>query len=425
MTVVVGLSKPPGVPSFEVDFHAVGTLGEDPYPMYAEMRDAGPVVWLEKYGYYAFPRFAEVSGALRDWDTFTSGAGVGFNDPFNSVRSSSLLSHGEQHDEIRWIETRPLIPERLAGYQSTIKEYARDLVDGLAERGTVDGVLDIAARLPLDVVTDLVGLDNAGRQNLLQWGIEAFNMVGPMHSPLTENAFVAWQGFMEYAAENVPDKAKPGGWVEELYRNAREAGWDDEFTRGVMIDYVGPSLDTTIHAISTGLLLFAQHPEQWDKVRANPGLLSKTAIVEIVRMATPIQYFTRSVTTNVEVGGVTIPEGSRVVIMYASANRDERQFPNPDVFDVERRAAEQVAWGGGKHTCIGKALARMEMLALFGLLAERFERFEAGAHCYNVNNIVRGLEHLELSLIPATTAGTAAVDGPADTRCPRYQGDHR
>jgi cytochrome P450 len=284
----------------------------------------------------------------------------------------------------------------------------------------VDGVLDIAARLPLDVVTDLVGLDNAGRENLLRWGIEAFNMVGPMHSPLTENAFAAWQGFMDYAAENVPDKAKPGGWVEELYRNACEAGWDDEFTRGVMIDYVGPSLDTTIHATSMGLLLFAQHPDQWDKVRANPALLSKTGIVEIVRMATPIQYFTRSVTTDVEVSGVTIPAGSRVVIMYASANRDERQFPNPDVCDVERRAAEQVAWGGGKHTCIGKALARMEMLALFGLLAERFERFEAGAHSYNVNNIVRGLEHLELTLVPATgPAPTAAPDGPADTGCPR------
>lgn len=419
MTVEVGLSRPPGVPSFEVDFHAEDMLGKDPQPVYAEMRAAGPVVWLHRYGYYAFPRFAEVSRALKDWDTFTSGAGVGFNDPFNSVRSSSLLTHGEKHDEIRWIETRPLTPERLAGYQSTIKEYARSLVEDLAERKTVDGVSDVAARLPLDVVTDLVGLDNAGRENLLQWGIEAFNMVGPMHSPLTENAFAAWQGFMDYAEKNVPDNAKPGGWVEELYRNAREAGWDDEFTRGVMIDYVGPSLDTTIHATSMGLLLFAQHPEQWDKVRANPALLSKGAIVEIVRMATPIQYFTRYVTRDVVIDGVIVPEGSRVVLMYASANRDERQFADPDVFDVERRAAEQVGWGGGKHTCIGKALARMEMLALFELLAERFERFEAGSYSYNVNNIVRGLEHLELTMVPASRPAASPAASPPEPRCPR------
>lgn len=420
MTVEADLAKPPGVPSFDVDFHSEGMLGTDPEPVFAQLREAGPVVWLERYGYYAFPRFAEVTRALKDWDTFTSGAGVGFNDPFNSVRSSSLLTHGEKHDEIRWIETRPLTPERLAEYQPTIKEYARDLVDGLAERGAVDGVRDIAARLPLDVVTDLVGLDNAGRENLLNWGVEAFNMVGPMHSPLTENAFSVWQGFMEYAEKNVPDNAKPGGWVEELYRNARAAGWDDEFTRGVMIDYVGPSLDTTIHATSAGLLLFAQHPEQWDKVRANPGLLAKTAIVEIVRMATPIQYFTRHVTRDVEIEGVTIPEGSRVMLMYASANKDERKFPDPHTFNVERRAAEQVAWGGGKHTCIGKALARMEMIALFELLAERVERFEAGSYSYNVNNIVRGLEHLELTLVPATTApvpsAATLADGP---RCPR------
>jgi cytochrome P450 len=284
----VDLSRPAGVPSFDVDFHTEPMLGQDPYEVYREMRDAGPVVWLDRYGYY-----------------------------------------------------------------------------------------------------------------VLKWDIEAFNMVGPMHSPLTENAFATWQGFMEYAAANVPDKAKPGGWVEELYRNAREAGWDDEFTRGVMIDYVGPSLDTTIHATSTGLHLFAQHPDQWDAVRANPAMLGRTAIVEIVRMATPIQYFTRYVTTDVDVEGVTIPGGSRVVLMYASANRDERQFPEPDVFNVERRAAEQVAWGGGKHTCIGKALARMEMIALFELLAEHIERFEAGDYAYNVNNIVRGLEHLELTLVPA------------------------
>lgn len=396
------VTKPPGVPSFDVDFHSERMLGQDPYPVYAEMRRSGPVVWLERYGYYAFPRFAEVSRALKDWDSFTSGHGVGFNDPFNSVRSSSLLSHGKEHDEIRRIETRPLTPKRLAAYQPTIRQYAENLVADLVKRGTVDAVPDIAARLPLDVVTDLVGLDNAGRENLLRWGIEAFNMVGPMHSPLTENAFAVWQGFMEYAAANVPDNAKRGGWVDELYRNAREAGWDDEFTRGVMIDYVGPSLDTTIHATSTGLLLFAQHPDQWDKIRANPELLAKTAVVEIVRMATPIQYFTRYVTTDVEVDGVTIPEGSRVVLMYASANRDERQFAKPDVFDVERRAAEQVGWGGGKHTCIGKGLARMELLALFELLAEQVVRFEAGRYSYNVNNIVRGLEHLELTLVPAS-----------------------
>ena len=401
-TLDVSTNRPAGVPAFDVDFHSKDMLGADPHHMYSEMRAAGPVVWLDQYGYYAFPRFAEVSAALRDWDTFTSGHGVGFNEPFNAVRASSLLSHGEIHDEIRWVETRPLTPERLAEYRPTIDRYAAEVVDGLRSRSTVDAVPDIAAKLPLEVVTDLVGLDNAGRQNLLTWGVEAFNMAGPLRSPLTENAFAVWQGFMEYAAANVPDRAKPGGWVEELFRNAREAGWDDAFTRGVMIDYVGPSLDTTIHATSTGLLLFAQHPDQWDKVRANPGLLGKTALVEIVRLATPIQYFTRYVTSEIEIGGTTIPAGARVVLMYASANRDERQFPDPDVFDVERRAPEQVAWGGGKHTCIGKALARMEMTALFGLLARHFERFEAGSYSYNVNNLVRGLEHLELRLVGAS-----------------------
>jgi cytochrome P450 len=417
MTANDGQTKVRGVPSFDVDFHTEPTLGADPYPIYEEMRSAGPVLWLERYGYYAFPRFNEVSLALKDWNTFTSGNGVGFNDPFNSVRASSLLSHGEMHDEIRSIETRPLASERLTEYQPAISESAQRIVAEALAKTKVDGVADIAAKLPLEVVTDLVGLDNAGSDNLLQWGVEAFNMVGPMHSPLTANAFEVWQGFMDYAETNCPAKVKPGGWVDQLFRNGRAAGWEDEFTRGVMIDYVGPSLDTTIHSTSTGLLLFAQHPEQWDKIRANPALLSRTAVVEMVRMATPIQYFTRYITTDVEVGGATLPAGSRVMLMYASANRDERHFPNPNDFDVERRAPEQVGWGGGKHSCIGKALARMEMNTLFQQFADAVERFEVGEYSYNVNNIVRGLEHLELTLVPADEPRTA-TDALAAGRSP-------
>ncbi|MBE7194647.1 MAG: cytochrome P450, partial [Gordonia polyisoprenivorans] len=158
-TLDVSTNRPAGVPAFDVDFHSKDMLGADPHHMYSEMRAAGPVVWLDQYGYYAFPRFAEVSAALRDWDTFTSGHGVGFNEPFNAVRASSLLSHGEIHDEIRWVETRPLTPERLAEYRPTIDRYAAEVVDGLRSRSTVDAVPDIAAKLPLEVVTDLVGLD--------------------------------------------------------------------------------------------------------------------------------------------------------------------------------------------------------------------------------------------------------------------------
>lgn len=389
-----------GVPSSDIDMHTDENL-LDSVEVAARLRETGPVVWLERYGIYALPRYAEVSAALKDWETFYSGEGVGLNEYFNTIRETSLMTHGATHDEIKHVESRPMAPEKLAELNPRLREYAQALVADLAGRTAVDGVSDIAMKMPLDVVTDLVGLDDAGRENLYHWGVQGFNSIGPLHAERTGAALQVMQGYVEYAQENIPAKIKPGGWADQMFTNGRAAGWSDELCRGVLNDYVYPSLDTTIHAISTGLLLFGRNPEQWAKVRADRSLL-KSAVPEIVRLSTPIRYFTRLIARDVEVGGVTLPAGSWVLVMFASANRDEREFPDPDTFDVERNPAQHVGWGMGKHACLGKALARMELTVLFDVLADHFERFEVGDYAYAINNIIQGLESLELTLVPAS-----------------------
>jgi cytochrome P450 len=152
--------------------------------------------------------------------------------------------------------------------------------------------------------------------------------------------------------------------------------------------------------MTAGLLLFAQNPQEWQKVRADRKLL-KSAVYEIMRLASPAQYFNRTVTRDVVLGGVSIPAGSRVLMMFGSANRDETVFPDPDRFDVERNPTNMVSWGGGKHACLGKALARMELTALFDVLADHYESFQAGEYSYEINNNTRGLHYLELTLTPA------------------------
>lgn len=387
-----------GVPGLDLDLHTDENL-LDPHFAFATLRATGPVVWLEKYGLYALPRFAEVSQALKDWETFTSGEGVAFNEFFSGIKETSLQTHGAHHDEIKHVQSRPLAPEKLGELKPRLREYAENLASDLLTRDTVDGVADIATRMPLDVVTDLVGLDDAGRDNLYHWGVEGFNAMGPLHASRTMPGLQTMAGYAEYAQENIPARIKPGGWAAQLFENGAKAGWSEEFCRGVMNDYVFPSLDTTINSTSLGLLLFAQNPEQWDKVRADRSLLMKSAIPEIVRLASPIQYYTRLVTRDVEIGGATLPAGARVLVMFSSANRDERQFADPDAFDVERFPAQHVGWGGGKHACLGKALARLEMVTLFDVLADHFERFEVGDYAYGINNIIRGLERLELRLV--------------------------
>jgi cytochrome P450 len=400
ITPVDPTRKPiPGVPSSDVDLHTDENLLNS-LDVSARLRETGPVVWLEKYGIYALPRFAEVSEALKDWNTFNSGEGVGFNEFFNSIRETSLMTHGEQHNKIKHIESRPLAPDKLKELNPRLREYAEGLVNELVGRTKVDGVRDVAMKMPLDVVTDLVGLDDAGRENLFNWGVQGFNSIGPLHAPRTGPALQYMQGYVEYAKKNIPDKVRPGGWADQLFQSGRAAGWSEELCRGVLNDYVYPSLDTTIHSMSTGLLMFGEHPDQWAKVRANRNLLD-SAVLEIVRLSSPIRFFTRYVTKDIEIGGVTLPAGSWVLVMFASANRDEREFPNPDAFDVERNPTQMVGWGLGRHSCLGKALARMEITVLFDVLADHFERFEVGGFAYAINNIICGLDHLELTLVPA------------------------
>jgi cytochrome P450 len=403
MTTTVDSRRPEllGVPSTDLDMHTDENL-LDSLNVFARLREMGPVVWLEKYGMYALPRFAEVSAVLKDWETFNSADGAVMNEHYNALKTTSLHTHGAEHDEIKHIESRPLAPEKLGELQPVLRSYAETLVAKIADRTTVDAVRDIAMPMPMDIVTNLVGLsDDVDRDDLYRWGVAAFNSAGPLHAERTVPGLECIGTFFEYAVPNIPANVKPGGWADQLFTHGRAAGWSDEKCRGVTLDYVFPSLDTTIHAISAGLLLFAQNPDQWEKIRANRALL-KPAVLEIMRLASPAQYFTRVTTRDVEVAGVTIPSGSRLILMYASANHDEREFPDPERFDVERNPTQMVSWGGGKHACLGKALARMELTVIFDVLADHFERFEAGEHRYEINNMTRGLEHLELTLVRAS-----------------------
>lgn len=402
MTTTVETPRPQlgEVPSTDIDLHTDENL-LDSLNVYARLRELGPVVYLEKYQMYALTRFAEVTEVLKDWETYNSADGVVFNEYYNALKTTSLHTHGAEHDEIKHIESRPLAPDKLAELLPVLRSYAENLVANLAGRTTVDAVRDIAMPMPMDIITNLVGLsDDVDRDDVYTWGVAAFNSAGPLHAPRTMPGLECIGTFMTYAEKHIPADIKPGGWAAQLWENGHAAGWDEAKCRGVMLDYVFPSLDTTIHAITAGLLLFAQNPQEWQKIRADRKLL-KSAVYEIMRLASPAQYFNRTVTRDVVLGGVAIPAGSRVLMMFGSANRDERVFPDPDRFDVERNPTNMVSWGGGKHACLGKALARMELTVLFDVLADHFERFEAGEYTYEVNNNTRGLHSLELTLVPA------------------------
>ncbi len=370
----------------------------DPYPLYRELRDTAPAVWLASCGMVALSRYADVRDALQHWHPFSSAHGVMMNDRINqALRGIMLCSDPPQHTVLRGVARRPLLPRQLKLLEQLITEEADSLVAQLAARGSFDAAADLAQHLPITIVSKLVGLPEEGREQMLDWARANFNCFGPMNAR-TEQSLPVLQDAIAYSTDpTLRQRLKPGGWAAQLYE-AADAGEIPAEQAGIMLnDYWAPSLDTTIMAIGSAIRLFAEHPGQWDLVRADPRFISH-AINEVLRLESPIQMFSRLLTDDYQSDGVTLPKGERVVVVFASANRDERKWDDPDRFDVRRRPSDHVAFGWGEHQCMGMSLARLEMRALLGALASRVRRFEITAMEPLMNNVLHGPRKLEVTI---------------------------
>jgi cytochrome P450 len=367
----------------------------NPWPLYGELREMGPVVWLEKYGMFALTGYDVVVKALRDWEAFPSSFGVMMNDDMNQVlRGNTLCSDGDAHNRLRRVVIRPVTPVALESLKEEVEREAEAIVDRLCARGGFCATRELATYLPVTIVSRAVGLPEEGRERMMEWSIGLFNCIGPMNER-ARHAMPVLSEMMHYARTHaVPGKLKPGSWAEAIHHAAAAGEVPSEAVPVMMIDYMGPSLDTTIFGISSGVWLFANYPDQWELVRNDPSLIP-AAINEILRMEAPIQDFSRYVARDYDLDGVLLPESSRAIIFYGAANRDPRQFVHPDRFDVRRgNAGRHMAFGTGPHVCLGMNLARLEMRALFTALARKVERFHIEAEERALNNILRGISKL-------------------------------
>jgi cytochrome P450 len=308
-----------------------------------------------------------------------------------------LCSDGSEHDALRNVLMRPLTPRALRPAKEQITLEAETLAEKLTAEGTFDAATDLANHLPVTVVSNLIGLPEAGRERMLVWAAEMFNCFGPLNDRAVAS-FPVMQEMMDYATnEAVPGKLKPGSWAEGIHTAVARGEVAAQACPAMMVDYLGPSLDTTIFAISTAVWLFANNPDQWDLVREDP-LLMPSAVNEVLRYDSPIQGFSRSIAREVDLDGAVLPAGSRAIVFYGAANRDERKYPDPDRFDVRRRPADHLGFGAGPHACIGMNLARIEMLALFTALAKRIRRFTILEEQPVLNNVLRGFKTLRVSV---------------------------
>ena len=389
--------------SYDVDLYSDEAI-RDPWPHYAAMRALGPVVWLPQHENYALTRHAEVSRALRDADTFISGKGVAADPRANEItRGNSVGSDGELHRAIRQASSAPLLPGALDKIQPLIDESAEHLIDRLVALSDFDAVKDLATHLPLTIVRDLVGLPDHGRENMLRWAAATFDLLGVQNARGKAGLELFQEQRRFTQTEANAEILKPGSWTRRLFELVEEGALAPELAPICMRDYLNPSLDTTISA--SGMLVYqlGRNPEQFALLRERPDL-ARNAANEAVRMATPVRSFCRHTARAVEVGDCTIPEGARVMMLFASANRDERAFDRPDEFDITRNPRHHLGFGSGVHMCIGMHLAQMEMIALLKAIVPRVEAVRIGVPTIALNNTIYGFARLPCRFLPARNA---------------------
>jgi cytochrome P450 len=384
------------LPVFDADIWSDGALPDDPYPHYRTLRELGPVVYLPHQDAFAVARYQDVRSVLSRSDAFISGRGVMLNDTVNKlVVGTTLASDGKQHDQQKRIILKPLMPRALSEIKEQIFAQAHEHVTKLVARGHFDAVRDLAHYLPVSIVSNLVGLPENGRERMLDWASATFDAAGPVNERSNAGQSVLGE-MVQYAMhEAVPGRLKPGSWGASIYEAVDRGEATAAQAPFLMLDFVGPSLDTTINATSNTIWLLAQHPDQWDLIRDNPELISD-AVNESLRLESPIQYFTRVAKSDQQIDGAAVPEGSRIVVFYGSANRDERKWEHAERFDIRRRTADHLAFGIGSHACAGMNLARLEIKALLTSLAGLVKRFEPGEPVRIRNNTIRGLATLPI-----------------------------
>jgi cytochrome P450 len=401
-------SPPAGVPAVDVDPFSEDFL-TDPYADHERMREAGPIVWIPKYRIYASARHAEVRAILNDHATYISSAGVGLADfsketPF---RPKSLILEADppDHTRVRSVLARILSPKTVMQVRATFAAEADSLLDRLMAKagaaGQVDAIKEIAEVYPLKVFPDAVGLESEGREMLLLYGNMIFNAFGPRNELLrraAEQVQPVTQWIMDHCRREM---LRPGGFGDMIYQAADAGEISLQEAPLLVRSFLSAGVDTTVNGIGNALLCLARHPEQYAKLHADPSL-ARSAFEEALRLESAVQTFFRTTCVDARIAGITIPAGNKVLAFLAAANRDGRQWPEPERFDIERRATGHMAFGSGIHGCVGQVVARLEGELILGGIARRAKRLSlAGKPVRRLNNTLRALASLPLHLQPA------------------------
>ena len=377
---------------------------DDPFPLYAALRAAGPLVWNATGGYWVAARHAEVTAVGADATRFCSGRGILTFEIGVDYPSPPTMMHTDPPAHTRYRSlVQPAFGRRVVrALEPTIRAAATRLVTQVRTDEPIDIVADLAAILPVQVIGMILGIPEAEWDRVWAWSEASI--------PGTET----WSDAERRNALRAEMTAELAGLVASARLNPR----NDVISQLVHEDLDGDRLsddelamflnqllvagnETTRNAISGGLVAFSEHPEQWPRLVDDRSLVD-TATDEMLRWTTPVIAFMRTATVDATVGGTAVAAGDPILMLYASANRDGLEFgPDADTFRIDRSPNHHVAFGFGPHFCLGAALARLEIAATLDALAEAgVTRIEpAGDVQRSRSTIIAGVTHAPLTLL--------------------------
>jgi cytochrome P450 len=373
----------------------------DPYPYYEWLRREQPVAWVEEF--VAVSRYRDVETVLRDPGTFSSRLG-NTREVMPAVANTTMItSDPPEHTALRGLVNRAFTPRLVAAMEEHIRAITARLLDQVAQTGHIDVVGDLAHPLPVTVIAEIMGVDLDRRDDFKRWSDDAVAALGGGAYGQSERMGESLAEFDTYFRELIETRRRHprDDFVSQLLVKAESVPDAGQLVTLLFLLLVAGH-ETTTNLIGNGALALLQHPEALAAVQADRGLIP-SYVEEALRWDTPVQGLYRTTTRDVVLADVSIPSGTKVLVLYGSANRDAEVFPGADRFDVRRNPNPHLAFASGVHFCLGAQLARLEGRITATMMLERFDRLrfdpEAGVE-RALNPTVRGLRRLPLVFDP-------------------------
>jgi len=387
-------------------------VDHDPHPLWKELRDHDPVHWTEGSGkpFWSITRYDDIVSVVSRPTLFSSAYLIGLpSSPEMEQVTPEMLGAGEMmlmtdpplHGAMRRAFNRLLLPRAVGRFEAPGPQLVREILDQAMARGECDFVVDVAARMPMAFICEIMGIPRNDWAAMFKWG----NMVAGNEDPEYQVESGSALDTREEGSRNLGHYClnaaleRRGGDGEDLLSvlgnatiNGRLLTRTELAHNGLL--YVGAGLETTRNAISAGLLALLEHPDQMGLLLDDPEIMP-TAVEEVLRWASPVTHFARVATADTELGGKQIRAGDRVALWFPSGNRDEAAFPRPYAFDLKRKPNDHLAFSRGEHFCGGAHLARLELKLTLQALLPRLKQIRIAGKVERLrSNFLAGIKHL-------------------------------